>query len=286
MKASNSITELGYCSDNSEMIIQNCHQRKHLGHKTLVAWNDNTKHEVQMSTEFIEELFIRLEKHLQESSERIQTITQFLSNLSVSISTEMKFNKQMKLFCLNRDTLLDPLYSTNYDQLHEKEPMLYAMLELNREYQLFEQKLRNVNKRIRTEIVEKLLGKSIGPYEKTVKQLRTQAQGIRKTVAQRAAETVEKLKKFEKAFEDSELDVKKKRRVRRNTFDVALEFVESVKSVDNTLADYGMVLVATWKQCMALEAKRISATRASLVRFMDIMKEIFGAGAQEDFQSR
>lgn len=286
MNAGDSITELGYRTDENEMISTNCHQRKHLGHQTLVAWNDNTKHEVQMSTEFIEELFIRLEERLKESSQRIQTITQFLTSMSVGISTQMKFNTRMKLFCLDRDSLLDPLYSSSYDTLNQKEPMLHAMLELDREYQLFEQKLRNVNKRIRSEIVDKLLGKSIDPYEKTVTQLRTQAQSIRKILVNKSAETVEKLKKFDKAFEDSRLDHKKKRRIRRNMFDVALEFVQSVKSVDNTLADYGMMLVATWKQCEALEAKRITATRGSLMRFMDIMKEIFGAGAQEDFQNR
>jgi hypothetical protein len=286
MKTTKIISELGHSTESKESILQICKQRKKLGFQTLKTWNENTKHELQMSKEFIEELFMRLEVLLNESSKRIITITQFLSQWFINIGTQMKFASNMKLFCLDRDQPLDSLYALPWEKLQETEPMLYAMLELNREYEVFSQKLREVQKRIKKDIIDKYLGKSISPYEKTVKQLKSQSQNTNKLLMKRAQNSIDKLKKLEKTYQDNIVDENKKRRVRKNMFDVAFEFAQGVKSVDNSLADFGLLLIANWEQCKALEEKRITATRNSLIKFMDLMNEIFGEGAQENFRNR
>jgi hypothetical protein len=82
------------------------------------------------------------------------------------------------------------------------------------------------------------------------------------------------------------IDETKNRRTRKNIFDPAFEFIKSVRGVDVCITDLGLVLIALWEQCNILEEKRLSAIRQALMKFLDIMVEIFGADAQKSFQNR
>jgi len=280
------VRELGYSNENKEMLLKSCQERKKIGHETLKAWDENTKHNLQVSKDFIEELVFRIETLLGESFQRFNMLSLFLQKLTVVIGSEISLSSKMDLFCLDEETSIESIESIPRMKLKEKEPMLYTMLEFNREYEMFANKLKETTLRIQNEVVEKILGKSMKPYEKTVKQFQTQAQDLKKLLIKRSNRTLDKLKKFVKIFQDGLIDETKKRRTRKNIFDPAFEFTKSVRSVDVSITDYGLVLIALWEQCNILEEKRLSGIRQALMKFLDIMVEIFGADAQKSFQNR
>jgi hypothetical protein len=277
---------LGYSDQTKEMIIKTCNERKKIGFETLKAWDENTKHNLQVSKEFIEELLNRIEILLEESSQRFSLLSQFLEKLTVQIGSEISLAAKMQLFSLDYETPVESLETMPRLQLKDKEPMLYTMLEFNREYEVFSNKLRETTSRIKNEIIEKMLGKSIKPYEKTVRQMQSQIQDIKKLLFKRSGRTVDKLKKFGKVFQEGLVDQTKARRVRKNIFDSALDFTKSVRSLDITITDFGLLLIALWEQCNILEEKRLSAVRQALMRFFDIMVEVFGSDAQKSFENR
>ena len=280
------VDELGYSSQTKALILESCQSRKKLGHETLKAWDQNTKHNLQVSSDFIEELLRRIEALLDESSARFRLLTLFLQKLSVRIGSEVSLGSKMALFSLDERTPVDALETIPRVKLKETEPMLYTMLEFNREYERFAAKLKESTARVQTEIVERVLGKSIRPYEKTVKQLRAQIQSVKKTLHKRSSRTLDRLKRFGKVFQEGLVDRGKGRRVRKNIFDSGLEFTKSVQGVDTAITDFGLLLIALWEQCTTLEEKRLSATRQALMKFLDLMIEVFGADAQRSFQDR
>lgn len=285
-RKSQSISELGYSTEGKDSILKTCVERKEIGVESLLKWRETTTHNVRVSQEFIEELFLRLELLLQDSSKRFSIVIQFLETLAFSIHSDLKFASNVKLYCLDRERPLDSLYAQKWDKLRDVEPILFAVLELNREYEVFAEKLRNVRKQIKETIVDKLLRKDIEPYEKTVEQLKRQSRGINKLLLKRSEECEAKLKKFEKLKIEWKAEKRKEKRVRKNLFDGALEFTLGVKALEDALADFGLLFIANWKQCCSLEAKRISATRNSLVGFVEILTEVFGADVQKSFQNR
>ena len=282
----NLVNELGYSSESKEIIKKTCEERKKIGHETLKAWDQNTKHNLQVSKDFIEELLSRIEILLDESSQRFSLLSLFLEKLTVQIGSDVALSTKMQLFSLDDETPVDSLESMPRMKLKTNEPMLYTMLEFNREYEVFSKKLRETTSRIKNEIVEKMLGKSIKPYEKTVKQLQSQIQDIKRLLLKRSNRTEDKLKKFGKVFHEGLVDRTKGKRVRKNIFDTAFDFTKSVKSVDIAITDFGLLLIALWEQCNILEEKRLSAIRQALMKFFDIMVDIFGADAQKSFEIR
>lgn len=284
--SANFVNELGYSNDTKHLILDSCQDRKKLGHETLKAWDENTKHNLQVSRDFIEELLLRIESLLAESSERFSLLTLFLQKLSVRIGSEVSLASKMSLFSLDPRTPVDALETIPRMKLKQTEPMLHTMLEFNREYERFSAKLKESTSRIQNEIVQRILGKSILSYEKTVKQLQAQIQNVKKNLLKRSSRTMDKLKKFGKVFQDGLADRNKGRRVRKNIFDSGFEFTKSVKSVDTAITDFGLLLIALWEQCTTLEEKRLSATRQALMKFLDLMIEVFGADAQRSFQNR
>ena len=282
----NPIAVLGYSTENKEMIKKTCGERKKIGFETLKAWDENTKHNLQVSKEFIEELLSRIEILLTESAQRFDMLSLFLEKLVVQIGSDIQLSSKMQLFSLDDDTPVSSLESMPRTQLKEKEPMLYTMLAFNREYEVFSKKLRDTTQRVKSEIIEKVLGKTIRPYEKTVKQLQAQIQDIKKLMLKRSGRTEDKLKKLGKVFQEGMVDQTKARRVRKNIFDSALDFTKSVRSLDITITDFGLLLIALWEQCNILEEKRLSAIRQALMKFFDIMVEVFGSDAQKSFENR
>jgi hypothetical protein len=280
------ISMLGHTSDPSPSLLKICQERKQLGISALSNWKQNTHHDIQVSSEFIEELFLRLEKLLEESSKRFNAIAKFLENLSLSIKTDMSFNQNMKLYSLDRDRPFDSLLGKQWENVGDSEPMLFALLNLNWEYEVFAQNLRDLRTKIKTTIVDSLLSKDIEPYEKTVAQLKSQSREKSRILNKKTLISEDKQKKFEKAKQEDEADVSKNKRVRKNIFDSAFEFTEGVKQVETELSHFGFLLIANWDQCKALEAKRISAIRSSLAKFLEIMKEVFGDAADKSFKNR
>lgn len=280
------ISELGYSTESKKGIMQTCLERKKIGWQVLKGWDENTKHNLQVSKNFIEELFDRLGSVLSQSFKRYDCVYKFFEGFLINIKTQIVLKEKMSLFRMDTSKPFNLESGIRGSDLKKNEPLLHAMVEFNREYELFKKNLQLSLNKIKEEINLKILTHQVKPYEKNIKSLYSNIASMKKILIKRSNQTIKKLKRFRKAFDESILDHKRGKRTKVNSFDYACKFVGSVKSIDMAITDFGMLLISIWEQCNILEEKRVSALRQSFMKYSDIMNEIFGSEAQKAFQNR
>lgn len=286
IRRSDSIKELGYSSENSESLLKLCRDRKYLGWETMKGWNDKSKHDIKVSTSLINDLFDRISKLIQKSNNRIKTVTQFLGKMAIILSSEVHLKDHLSLFSLDNSEDVSPLEKIKRSGQRENEPILYAMTEFNREYGIFTEKLEDLGGRIKTDIVEQILEKSVLSAKNGLDKMMTVFPSLKKTLLKKNNRMVDKIKKLNRTFQDSKLPKERSKKSKFNCFDAANEFVISVKEVDQTMEKLGNLLVEIWTQCILLEEKRIDAIRQAFVKFLDILVEVYGSEAQRTFKNR
>lgn len=99
-------------------------------------------------------------------------------------------------FCLGQDNNLDSIPRM---KLKETEPMLYTMLEFNREYEIFSKKLQESTSRIQNEVVNKILESPFDHMKRLSNNCKHKSI-MKKTLIKRSSRTMDKLKKFLKVW--------------------------------------------------------------------------------------
>lgn len=275
------IKEMGFTTHGKQQILQSCKERKKMGWEALKGWDDSTKHNLQMSKEFIEKLFTRLEDELALSYKRFEAVTKFFSGFKVAVHSTAELGPKQEIF---QDS--DASAIPKPTELKIKDPFYYSIIEFNREYLLFRKHIETAIMRVDKEILEKVLGDQMKGFESSLKELYNKRDQIKKLLKKRSNKTGQKLKKLNKIYTESQAEVGKGLRVKHNCFDFASDFVDSVKSIDMLITDYGLLLINTWEQCSILEEKRIYAIRKAFLKYTDIIKEIFGTEGQKSFHKR
>lgn len=280
-QTNNVVKEMGFTTQGKQQILRSCKDRKKVGWESLKGWDDSTKHNLQMSKEFIEKLFLRLEDELEMSFKRFETVSKFFAGFKVTMLSNAELGPKIDIFKDSQtQTLKSPMSLKNND------PLYYSMAEFNREYLVFRKHVETSMMRVEKEILNKVLGDQIKNYENSLKELYSKRETIKKQLKKRSHKTAQKLKKLTKIYNDSVSEKAKGLRVKHNCFDFASDFVNSVKSIDMLITDYGILLISMWEQCSILEEKRIYAIRQAFLKFTDIVREIFGSEGQKSFHKR
>ena len=155
------VKELGYSSEQTDSLLKTCRERKFIGWEGLKSWNDTSKHNILVSTSFINEIFNRITSLIFKSNERISTITLFLEKMSIVLASEIHLKDHLSLFSLDQHGETNSLEKIKRAAQRENEPILYAMTEFNREYGIFSQKLEDISGRIKNDIVNGVLKLSL-----------------------------------------------------------------------------------------------------------------------------
>lgn len=280
------IKELGYSSENSDSLIKLCQDRKSLGWEIMKGWNDSVRQQIQVTLEFINQLYERVSKLTKKSSDRIEIVTQFLEKMSIVLKSEVHLKDHLGLFSIEQAANSDSLEKIKRSRQRENEPILYAMSEFNREYAIFNEKLEDMRGRVKTGIIDKILRNQVTSQTKILENKYKHFSTLKKGLLKWNNKMVDKVKKLNKCFEEQKLPKERSKRTKINTFDAAKEFVESAKNVEMTLSYLGKVLIEIWNQCIILEENRLSSIREAMVKFLDILTEVYGAEAQRTFKNR
>lgn len=281
VKQDNLVTELGYTTENKKGLTQVCLERKKIGWQMLKAWNENSKHNLLVSKGFIDDLYTRLMNSYSLSTNRYSTLEKFFKSVVLQLHSEVDFRDRMEEFQIN------PLNNTKKTtDLKTKEPLLNTVAEFAREFETFNKKLNEAVNKIKKEIGENIIKNSVTSFEESLKVILIKTTKMRKSLLKINNKTVDRLKKFQKALSENEQLIMKEKRTKINVFDFAFDFVQSVKYMDHSVMNYGMLLISVWEQCSILEEKRIGSIRQSLMKFCDILNEIYGSEAQKSFQNR
>ena len=251
--------------------MRKCIEHKKLGWELLRGWDDNSKHNLQVNKELIESLFQRIEHALSESYQRYDSMFSFFNKFSLQMKGGLELSERMSLFKIQK--VSDS--SENSENKVGGGEYYLAMESFNQSVLNFQKKLKETSEKVQLDVNKKILSDQIRPFENNIKALYVKIEILKKSLAKRASKTTDKLKTFTKVFTDSiNLQVKSKR-VRTSVFDSANEFVQSVKHIDMSLTDFGLLLIALWEQCKVLESKRIESISASVDKFSDLLKTIF-----------
>ena len=285
-KSNSNVLELGYSTESQKNITKTCFERKKVGMQRLKCWDEDTKHNLEVSKNFIEDLFQRIEFTLAQSLKRYNSIYTFFDSFIITLKSQIVLREKIELFRMNINESGDIGSNVRSADLKEREPMVFVMVEFNREYELFNKKLETAMEKVSLEVNAKIMSNQVKPYQDNMKSLYSKVSSLRKELLKCSNKTIYKLKKLIKSNQVSMTDNGKGKRTKTNTFDYACEFVQSVKSVDTAITDYGLLLIAIWEQCTILEEKRISSMKQAFLKFLDILNEIFGAEAQRSFQNR
>ena len=280
------VKELGYSSEPTNSLLKICRDRKFAGWEGLKLWNDVSKHNILVSSSFINEIYSRILSLITKSNQRVSTVTGFLQKMSIILTSEVHLKDHLSLFSLDQQGETDSLEKIKRAAQRENEPILYAMTEFNREYGIFSEKLEDISGRIKIDIVQNILEK-IGNFEKeNLTKFLSIFPKLKKLLMKKNNKMIDKIKKLNKTFQEKKLSKERSKRIKNNSFDAANDFVQSVREVDVTMSDMGNTLVEIWKQCIMLEEKRLEAIRQAMVKFLDILVEVYGAEAQRTFKNR
>ena len=280
------VKELGYSSESTDSLLKICRDRKFVGWEGLKIWNDVSKHNILVSSSFINEIYSRIKALITKSNNRILTITRFLDKMSIILMSEVHLKDHLSLFSFDQQGETDSLEKIKRAAQRENEPILYAMTEFNREYGIFSEKLEDISGRIQKNIVENILQK-IGSFEEdNLKKCLRVFPKLKKLLLKKNNKMIEKIKKLNRTFQEKNKSKDRSKKIKSNSFDAANDFVQSVREVDVTMSDMGNIIIEIWKQCIILEEKRLEAIRQAMVKFLDILVEVYGAEAQRTFKNR
>jgi len=235
---------------------------------------------------FINDLHNRISNLLKKSSERVDTVTNFLEKMTIVLMSQVHLKDHLYLFSMETQSETSSLKKIKRSGQRENEPILYAMSEFNREYGIFNQKLEDSSAKIKTEIVKSVLKGLVGPQLEIMQNKMKMFGGLKKSLLKRNNSMVDKIKKLNKSFEESKLPKSRAKRSKFNSFDMAYEFLGSVKEAEFVLSNMGITLVEIWNQCIILEEQRLKAIKEAMIRFLNILTEVYGAEAQRTFKNR
>ena len=257
-------------TESPHTVMRKCIEHKKLGWELLRGWDDNSKHNLQVNKELIESLFQRIEQALSESYQRYDSMFSFFDNFTLQMKGGLELSEKISLFKIQR--------APNSSEISENQKggeYYLAMESFNKSVLDFQKKLKETSENVQLEVNKKILSDQIRPFENNIKALYVKIEILKKSLAKRATKTTDKLKSFTKVFTESiNLQVKNKR-VKKSVFDSANEFVQSVKYIDISLTDFGLLLIALWEQCKVLELKRIVSISTSVEKFSELMNKIF-----------
>lgn len=280
------IEELGYMSESNESILKLCRERKFTGWESLKGWNDISKHNIRISTNFLNELHSRILNLMQKSTDRINTVTQFLEKMAIVLMSEVHLKDHLNLFSLNDLKDSSAIDKIKHASQRQNEPILHAMLEFNREYSIFSEKLEDLSGRIKTDIVKQILKRQVILATESLNKVLVMYSTMKKSLLKKNNRMIDKIKKLNRTFQDSKLPKGRLKRSKFNCYDAASEFVASVKEVDRTMDKLGNFLADIWEHCVILEEKRLHAMQEAMAKFLDILVEVYGAEAQRTFKNR
>ena len=286
MENSQVVKELGYLSDNNQSVLKACQERKYKGWESLKNWNEMTKHTTRISLNFLNELHLRILNLMQKSTNRIDTISQFLEKMTIVLMSEIRLKDHLDLFSLNDIGDSSQIEKIKLAGQRENEPILHAMMEFNREYSIFSEKLEDLSGRIKTDIVKNILKKQVILATESLNKVLLMYNTMKKSMLKQNNRMVDKIKKLNKTFQVKNVPKDRLKAVKFNSFDAASEFVSSVKEVDQTIDKLGNFLVDIWNHCIILEEKRLNAMKDAMAKFLDILIEVYGSEAQRTFKNR
>jgi hypothetical protein len=286
MNETENVRELGYSSESSESLLKLCRERKYIGWEKLKAWNDLTRNKIRVSLSFINDLHLRISSLLKQSSDRVDTITKFLEKMSIVLVSEIHLKDHLNLFSMESREEMNSLEKIKRSGQRENEPILYAMSEFNREYGIFNEKLEDLSKKIKTDIVQHVLKDLVGSQLEIMNNKMKMFGNLKKTLMKKNNSMIDKIKKLNKTFEESRLPKSRTKRAKFNSFDIANQFTKSVKHAEFVLSSVGITLVEIWNQCIVLEEQRLKAIKVSMLKFLDILENVYGAEAQRTFKNR
>ena len=279
------IPPMNMMTESHLIILKHCLERKKIGWEVLKGWDENSKHNLQVNKELIESLFLRLENTLRESYKRYDLIFSFFDKFLLEIKGGSQLEKGISLFKLGNNVLKSKsqMSKTEIDEREQREPYMLTIAQFNNEFKEFETKLKKNTERMQKEINKKILAEHIRPYENNIKALYVKIEIRKKNLAKRSSETTDKLKVFSKQFKEVMITEEKRKRAKVNILDSAFDFVKSVRQIDMSLTDFGLLLIALWEQCRVLEEKRITAVGNAIEKFVELLSEIFGNEAKKSF---
>lgn len=277
--STNSEVHINIFKESPKTVMRKCIEHKKLGWELLKAWDDNSKHNLQVNKELIESLFLRIEGALSESYKRYDSLFSFFDNFTLQMKGGLDFKERLPFFKIQKAE------SSNVSKIQIKKGGQYflAVESFSDAITAFSRKLNQTAEKIELEVNRKILSDKIRPFENNIKALYVKIDILKKSLAKRASKTTEKLKEFTKNFGRSIEDQAKGRRVKQGVFDSAFEFVNSVQQIDMSLTDFGLLLIALWEQCKVLESRRVESISDSVKRFTEVMNEVFSAETIQEF---